>query len=133
MKTAKMLLAFALLPQLAVADDPEKPQPPVTGSWVLRTVTINGKPAADLSGILKDFGGCELGMVYKFRRDSFGSVNDFPVYFEYAAETKEQLIMPKEGDKDATAIFDTRMAGKNLQLRFKQGNKTVVMAFAPDL
>jgi hypothetical protein len=112
----------------------------LTGVWELKSVEIEGKAAPEkaLTGMLKDWGGIEIGMHYKFRRpkgdDDVCVLNDLEAGYEYKADIKELLIIKWEGEgkppKKLRFLVD--FAGKNIKLRFKDKQKTVRMTFSPD-
>jgi hypothetical protein len=128
------LILVSFLSQLSNDDPPKKPDAPVVGRWLMKSATVGGKTATakDLIGLLKDLGGCELSMVWKFRKDSFGSANDVGIYYEYSPETKEVTIQSDDPEKHLTQVLDVKIVGKDMTMRFKEKGKTVVMLFVSE-
>ena len=131
-----LFLAVAALPASAQAPKPERS---IVGVWVLKSATVNGKTATnkDLAGLLKDFGGCELGMIYKFRKSgSEGTVscslNDRELSYRLIPETKELAVETEDDEGYHGQMFGLKFIDKNMQLRFKEKDKVVLMLFTPD-
>ena len=133
-----MIATTLVLASMLVSQTPKttvpKTDPTVVGIWVLKSAVIGGKAAttADLSGILKDYGGCEIGMDWKFKKENSASLNSLDGYYDFDAETKELVIGSLEEGKEDFQRFDVRFTGKSMSLRFKDKGKTVVLNFSPD-
>ena len=114
----------------------QTPQPPVVGIWKLQTVSVSGKPVKDLSGILKDFGGLEPGAEWKFRdfEDDNGgcSLNGADCGYEYVPRTRELVVDRETKDLDVKQVFDVKIVGKLMKLRYKQDKKPVELTFSKE-
>jgi hypothetical protein len=130
-----VITAFSASPQAPAAEAP------VIGVWVLKTATVNGKNATskELTEFLKNHGGAEIGMMYKFRKksglageESYRCVlNDLEQNYEYKPETKEVVVLAQDKTgKEYGQGFDVRFVQKNMKLRFKEKGKVVEMTFA---
>jgi hypothetical protein len=131
-----LLFTAASLPARAQAP---KDGRSIVGVWVLKSATVNGKTATDkeLAGLLKDFGGCELGMAYKFRKAGgdglLCSLNDREGGYGLIPETKElSVLMVGPGNVEHNQTFGMKFIEKNLQLRFREKDKVVLMLFTSD-
>lgn len=137
MLTALLLVATAFQTQAP------KVEKSVVGIWVLKSVTIDGrdasKDAKELSALLVEHGGVEIGMTYKFRKDQGCKLNDLGAGYVYTSETRDLLIehTPEDG-KEISQTFDVKFDGNNMKLMFKQKEKgkvrgkNVAMIFAPE-
>jgi len=130
---APLFVVMIAVPAFAQAPKSERT---LTGVWVLKSVDIGGKSATDqaLAGLLKNCGGVELGMFYKFREQPKRGMgicvfNNMQLEYNYSAPDKELVV---ENDGAPTKRFDVKFVDKNMTLRFREPGKTVVMTFAPD-
>jgi hypothetical protein len=137
-RSAAFFVVLIAIPAFAQAPKGERA---LTGVWVLKSVDIGGKPAAeqDLKALLKDHGGVELGMFYKFRKqpkedEGLCVLNNVEAEYDYSEPDKELVVLKFEGEgkPPKKQRFDVRFVDKNITLRFREQSKTVLMTFAPD-
>jgi hypothetical protein len=137
-RSAALLLFAIAVPAFGQAAKPERT---LTGVWELKSVEIEGKPAPEkaLPGLLKELGGVEIGMLYKFRKptgedpDADCVLNDFEAGYIYSSDIKDLLILSGvDGKPKKKFRFVVDFVGKNIRLRFKEKQKAVSMTFAPD-
>jgi len=127
-----VLLALTTLPMSAQGPKAERS---VVGTWVLKSATVNGKPtpkdSKEFSGLLKSYGGVEIGALYKFRKGDDCVLNDVAAVYAYHTETRE-LAVHIGDNEDVQQVFDVKFVDKNMKLRFKERGKTVELLLAPD-
>ena len=124
----------ALMLALALAGPPQspKPQPAITGVWMLKSATIGGKAATskEMSGLLTGLGGVETGMVWRFRKpteegEGGCDLNGVDAGYEIVPETRELILDAESKDGEFKQILDLRLTDKNMRLRYRKGGKTV--------
>jgi hypothetical protein len=106
--------------------------PTPVGVWTLQSVKIDGRAATgkELHGLLKEHGGVEIGMLYRFRRDQGCRLNELGAWYQFTPESKELLVehTPEDG-KEIGITFDVKFSEKDMKLSFKDKGKKVELLF----
>lgn len=139
----QLIPAILLVSTLAAAtpEPPKAEQSPV-GIWMLKSVSVAGKPATakELSGLLTRFGGLDADdapVAWKFRKAGEDGLicrlnRDKEFGYRFSAETRELFLGGEDSGGEFSQVFDVRFTDKGMTLRFRDNGKAVVLHFVPD-